>query len=243
MWWCHFPLWSLCILLRGDDTCKELIEESCRAEMFGSRCDLPIGCLPRFFSVNLVLQAIFNQGFSIFKCETACKPRVTTCTLIMCMHTRIHTHTQCITELMSDLPHVDSVIGCGLEHSNRTSGQVRWHKDPLVVVCPSLWAPGTFACHVLLCDNKSLMSSSSTIIPWLFVFNVNQWSHLFDPLSAIVGNSRMFDPFLCSPSHPAASLTSVCGQTQSESESRFSERTHVQFKVKAESAILWIWLN
>lgn len=67
-------------------------------------------------------------------------------------HTYVHKH---ITKLMSDLPHVDSVMGCGLEHSNRTSGQVGQHKDPLVAVCPSLSAPGTFVCHVLLCDNKS----------------------------------------------------------------------------------------
>lgn len=59
-----------------------------------------------------------------------------TCT---CAHT--HTHRR-ISELMSDLPHVDSVMGCGLEHSNRTSGQVGQNKGRLVVVRPSLWAPG-----------------------------------------------------------------------------------------------------
>ena len=73
-----------------------------------------------------------------------------------CAHT--HTHRNTCTGLMSDLPHVDSVMGCGLEHSNTTSGQVWKHKAPLVAVCPSLLAPGTFACHALLCDNESPLS-------------------------------------------------------------------------------------
>lgn len=65
-----------------------------------------------------------------------------------------------VTELINDLPYADSVMRCGLEHSNSTSGQVGRHKDPLVVAIPSLWAAGTFVCHALLCDNKFPMSSS-----------------------------------------------------------------------------------
>lgn len=64
-----------------------------------------------------------------------------------------------VTELINDLPYADSVMRCGLEHSNSTSGQVGRHKDPLVVAIPSLWAAGTFVCHALLCDNKFPMSS------------------------------------------------------------------------------------
>lgn len=82
---------------------------------------------------------------------------------------------------MSDLPHVDSVMGCGLEHSNRTSGQAGPHKDPLVLSVVPFQLPGRFACHVALCDNKSPMPfSSSSIILWFRVFNVNRQSHLLE---------------------------------------------------------------
>lgn len=57
-------------------------------------------------------------------------------------------------------------------------------KDLLVAVCPSLWAPGRGACHVLLCDNKSPMSSS--VILRFCLFNVNQQSRLSDLQSVII---------------------------------------------------------
>lgn len=57
---------------------------------------------------------------------------VTTCTLKhVCVCARI-------TELMSDFPHVDSVMGCGLEPSDGTSGQVGQQKGLLVALPPSL---------------------------------------------------------------------------------------------------------
>lgn len=96
-----------------------------------------------------------------------------------CAPTHTHTHKR-ITELMTDLPHVDSVMGCGLEHSNRTSGQTGPHKDPLVVSFELL------AHWLVMC------SSVTTSLPWLplsffdFVHSTWIYSHICSTLGGHV---------------------------------------------------------
>lgn len=72
---------------------------------------------------------------------------------------------------MSDLPRVDSVMGCESEHSNMTSRLDGQHKDPLVVVCPSLTASGTCVCHVFfLFLVTNVMSYSCPHINFIFIY-------------------------------------------------------------------------
>lgn len=125
--WCLFSL--LCgDITTGDDTAgdgKDLQGRNVRLTMWFTHQTCS------FFSVNLLMSHIWLRLFHIQMWDNTMPPAHSdTCA---CTHTYEH-----ITELMSDLPRVDSVIGCGLEHSNMTSGQVGQHKDLLVVICPSL---------------------------------------------------------------------------------------------------------